>query len=164
MPSQSRRGLLLPESVLRPVRDDGDIHAFLASALPDLPVRNQQRHLADCPGGGLGVSALQPRERAARPVLRLLTARRPDHVHHDPRVIFTAIFATLAVVSLIGWRLCGLLVFLERREHARERDLLLNQLLHATGKTWQPPPAEPRELVPDRVPSEWTTSPEQEPK
>lgn len=65
--------------------------------------------------------------------------------------------------------MCGLLIFLERHEHARERDLLLNQLLHAAGKTWQPPPAadETPEIVTDRglsVLSDWTTSPEQEPK
>lgn len=27
------------------------------------------------------------------------------------------------------------------REHARERNLMLNQLLHLAGRTWQQPPA-----------------------
>lgn len=27
------------------------------------------------------------------------------------------------------------------RQHARERDLLINQMLHATGRAWQPAPA-----------------------
>jgi len=36
------------------------------------------------------------------------------------------------------------------REHARERQLLINQILHLSGRTWQPPPAgngEPTETV-----------------
>ena len=27
------------------------------------------------------------------------------------------------------------------RQHARERELLLNQLMHLSGKTWAPPPS-----------------------
>lgn len=30
----------------------------------------------------------------------------------------------------------------QQRAHARREDLLLNQLLHATGKPWQPAPAD----------------------
>lgn len=29
----------------------------------------------------------------------------------------------------------------QMREHARERTLMLNQLLHLAGRTWEPPPA-----------------------
>ena len=46
--------------------------------------------------------------------------------------------AALAVVSLT---FAGLLRSV-LRSTARERDLVLNQLLHATGRTWTPPPAE----------------------
>ena len=53
------------------------------------------------------------------------------------------------------------------RSSARERDLLLNQLLHAVDKTWQPPPASHDTVT---VPAEWeppipsyTPTPEQQP-
>lgn len=48
----------------------------------------------------------------------------------------------------------------QRRSHARERDLILNQLLHATGNTWTPPPAEPRQ-EPEAERPEYQPSPEQ---
>jgi hypothetical protein len=47
--------------------------------------------------------------------------------------------AALAAVVLTG---AGLLRS-QQRSYARERDLILNQLLHLAGRTWQPPPAEP---------------------
>jgi hypothetical protein len=34
------------------------------------------------------------------------------------------------------------------RQHARERDLLLNQMLNLAGRPWQPPPAE---VIPEPV-------------
>lgn len=45
------------------------------------------------------------------------------------------------------------------RQHARERDLLVNQLCHLAGRTWSPPPArdpepgptEPRWVDPDQL-------------
>jgi hypothetical protein len=55
------------------------------------------------------------------------------------------------------------------RQHARERDLLINQLLHATGNAWQPSPAaEQRREARGRdfdgdVEIRWTPSPEQLP-
>lgn len=40
------------------------------------------------------------------------------------------------MVALLGvWRS-------DRRETARERNLLVNQLMHLAGRTWQEPPAE----------------------
>lgn len=30
----------------------------------------------------------------------------------------------------------------ERRQHAREREMLLNQIMHLAGRTWAPPPAD----------------------
>lgn len=47
------------------------------------------------------------------------------------------------------------------REHARERNLILNQLLHATGRTWQPPPVEAWDPPPTR--QETVRQPEQMP-
>ena len=50
----------------------------------------------------------------------------------------------------------------QQRSHARREDALLDRLLHATGKTWTPPPAD--EHVPPTdvtVPHGWTASPEQ---
>jgi hypothetical protein len=36
-----------------------------------------------------------------------------------------------AFAALLRW---------QQRAYTRERHLLVNQLLHATGRTWQPPP------------------------
>lgn len=59
----------------------------------------------------------------------------------------------------------GRLLASERRERARERALILNQLLHATGKTWTPPPAEALPIVypADPAPVTWTATPERFP-
>ena len=35
------------------------------------------------------------------------------------------------------------------REHARERNLMLNQLMHLAGRTWQPPPGPPEPAYDD---------------
>lgn len=53
----------------------------------------------------------------------------------------------------------------QQRSHARERDLLVNQLLHATGNAWQPAPADTQPARPARVVEVrgWTPSPEQQP-
>lgn len=45
------------------------------------------------------------------------------------------------------------------RQHARERELLLNQVLHAAGRTWSPPPADRWE--PEPAPPQFTAAPEQ---
>lgn len=49
------------------------------------------------------------------------------------------------------------------RQHARERDLLTNQLLHAVGKDWQPAPADTPVVREEREPQvlRFTPSPEQ---
>lgn len=49
----------------------------------------------------------------------------------------TAAVAALVVCVLILARM----IDRDRREHARERTLMLNQLMHLAGRTWQPPPA-----------------------
>lgn len=56
--------------------------------------------------------------------------------------------AAIAALLLVIVALTGLLAR-QQRAHARREDLLVNQLLHAVGKDWQPAPAdEPRN--PDR--------------
>lgn len=47
------------------------------------------------------------------------------------------------------------------RQHARERELLLNQIMHLSGKTWTPPPA--HEPAPAPTPRSTIRSPEQYP-
>ncbi len=78
------------------------------------------------------------------------------------------VVALALVVCLAATVICGAgLVRSQSRAHARREDLLLNQLLHAVGKPWTPAPAEapaaPAE-TPDRLPVEWTSSPEHFPK
>ena len=53
-------------------------------------------------------------------------------------VVALALAAAL-ILSVLG--LSGVLRSLIRA-HARERDLLINQILHVSGRTWQPPPAD----------------------
>lgn len=53
-----------------------------------------------------------------------------------------------------------------QRQHARREDLLIAQLLHATGHTWTPPPVDEAKQSPaDRgfTPPAWTPTPEQLP-
>ena len=57
--------------------------------------------------------------------------------------------AALVVLALTNLAWAGLVRSLIR-QHARERDLLLNQLMHLAGRTWAPPPA--LELVPEPDP------------
>jgi hypothetical protein len=45
--------------------------------------------------------------------------------------------AAALILSVLG--LAGVLRSLIR-SHARERDLLINQILHLSGRTWQAPP------------------------
>lgn len=55
---------------------------------------------------------------------------------HD-LVSLAAIAVLLAViVALVG------LLRSQQRAHARREDLLVNQLLHAVGRDWQPAPAD----------------------
>lgn len=49
--------------------------------------------------------------------------------------------AEAAAIAVIAITSAGILRSV-LRQTARERDLILNQLLHATGYTWTPPPAE----------------------
>lgn len=53
-----------------------------------------------------------------------------------------------------------------QRQHARREDLLIAQLLHATGNAWTPPPIDEwrRDAAPvDREKRTWTPTPEQHP-
>jgi hypothetical protein len=80
-------------------------------------------------------------------------------------VVYVAIAEAAALVSVVAVLLRAMARM--QRQHARREDLLLNQLLHLTGHTWQPSPAdearrgdvharEPRPIT-------WTASPEQLP-
>jgi hypothetical protein len=60
---------------------------------------------------------------------------------------------------------CGLLRS-SSRAHARREDLLVNQLMHATGHTWSPPPKVLDLGADDSSPLEvetWSATPEQWP-
>lgn len=73
------------------------------------------------------------------------------------------IVAAVLAASLIICVVCfAQLLRAQQRAHARREDLILNQLLHATGHTWQPPPAEERP-APEQDVERWTFSPEQYP-
>jgi hypothetical protein len=67
--------------------------------------------------------------------------------------------AVVTFAALLRW---------QQRAYTRERHLILNQLLHATGRTWQPPPKAEKwgdeiEELEARGWPEWTATPEQEP-
>lgn len=71
----------------------------------------------------------------------------------------------VAVALAVGWAvsvsaLAGLMRGMTRAGDRRE-DAILNKLLHATGHTWEPPPADekPAEQVEPR-PARYTASPE----
>lgn len=59
--------------------------------------------------------------------------------------------------------LCMTILRQERREHARERDLLTNQLLNSVGKPWQQAPADERAPEPEVEQRLYAVSPDQYP-
>lgn len=73
------------------------------------------------------------------------------------------IAVTLAVVLLAAVAIAtgGSLLRSLVRQHARERDLMLNQIMHLADHTWSPPPA--AEPKPKPEPRTTVRSPEQEP-
>lgn len=76
-------------------------------------------------------------------------------------VAFAALLLAAITALTFGTVVTSLL-----RTHARERNLMLNQLLHLAGRTWEPPPVEPTEngFDPDAdVDDRFTTSPTQMP-
>lgn len=76
--------------------------------------------------------------------------------------ITVAAICALALVAVAALHVVGQLI----RSHARERNLMLNQLLHLAGRTWQSPPSEVpvEEFDPDELLDErFTTSPTQLP-
>lgn len=54
------------------------------------------------------------------------------------------LYVCLALVAALALTvaLCANLLRSQQRAAARERDLLLNQLLHLAGRSWQPAPAD----------------------
>ena len=76
-------------------------------------------------------------------------------------MIYVALTLAVALVLTVA-AFAGLVRSLIR-QHARERGLLLNQLFHAVGKTWEMPPADNGavDVVDDH--ERFVRSPEQEP-
>jgi hypothetical protein len=86
---------------------------------------------------------------------------------------------TLLVVAVLAIALLAVVMVLagllrsQQRAHARREDLLVNQILHLSGRTWQSPPAgddvlaKLREKIGesrgDREAASWIVSPEQMP-
>jgi len=54
--------------------------------------------------------------------------------------VLAVALAALAVLALAIY-LCAAMVRGLVRQQARERELLLNQIMHLAGRTWQPPPS-----------------------
>jgi hypothetical protein len=50
-------------------------------------------------------------------------------------VAVAALFVLALAISVVSSLFRGLV-----RQQARERELLLNQIMHLAGRTWQPPP------------------------
>lgn len=77
-------------------------------------------------------------------------------------MIFVAL--ALAAVLVITVGSFGALIRSLVRSNARERDLLVNQILHLSGRTWTPPPADQWKPATDGEPlvREWTATPEQD--
>lgn len=75
-------------------------------------------------------------------------------------LVALALVTLLAVVLSI---FTGLLRSLQR-SHSRERDKLIDQVMHLSGKTWTPPPADEWKPPSDGEPLvKYTASPEQQP-
>lgn len=78
-------------------------------------------------------------------------------------IVALALVVLLAIVLSV---FTGLLRS-QHRAHSRREDLLINQLLHAVGKAWTPPPAEawtaPAAGEPLVAELDWTPTPEQSP-
>ncbi len=77
----------------------------------------------------------------------------------------TQVIAAIIVMAFC-WMLSIALVITEMRRqeraHARREDLLVNQVMHAAGLTWQAPPSEERYQTPDPTedPGRFITRPE----
>lgn len=73
-------------------------------------------------------------------------------------LVLALVAVTLAFVSFLTR---------QQRAHARREDLLVNQILHLSGRTWTPPPADEWQPPADGDPLvqvfEWTAQPEQQP-
>lgn len=76
-------------------------------------------------------------------------------------MVYVALAEAAAIVTMVS--VFGGLLRSQQRTHARREDLLLNQLLHAAGKTWQPPPTLPEPEPQEPTARTWTATPEQMP-
>jgi hypothetical protein len=78
---------------------------------------------------------------------------------HEPMTYVTLSLVALLALETVAWT--GALLNLERR-HARQRDALIDKLMHLSGRTWTPPPAVENERP--REPASYDRSPEQVPE
>lgn len=76
-------------------------------------------------------------------------------------IYLVALAEAAALVLLVG--AFASLMRSQQRAHARREDLLVNQLLHATGHTWQPAPADAPRVADDLERHRFTATPEQRP-
>jgi hypothetical protein len=76
------------------------------------------------------------------------------------------IYVALALIAALAILTLALTNVVARmgRQHAREREQLLNKIMHLAGKTWVEPPREP--VPPDEAydPSRFSYAPEQDPE
>ena len=63
-------------------------------------------------------------------------------------MIYVVIGAIIASAVLLQWWLAGVLLGKLDRQHRRERELLVNQIMHLSNRTWAPPPADAEDLEP----------------
>lgn len=72
--------------------------------------------------------------------------------------LIVTVVALVTVVLTVA--LCANLLRSQQRAAARERDLLLNQILHLSGRPWQPAPADTWTMpAPPDEESAWPTWP-----
>jgi hypothetical protein len=69
--------------------------------------------------------------------------------------ITVAAIVALALVAVAALHTVGQML----RAHARERNLMLNQLLHLAGRTWQPPPAAPEQELEELLEHRYESAP-----
>ena len=71
------------------------------------------------------------------------------------------VVAVLAILDVVEAYYFANAIKTQSRQHGRRQDLLINQIMHLSNKTWQPPPIADIEIEPpalDRMPDEYYTN------